>query len=236
MTDRLRSRSPADADARRRRSARRRRERWHTRINRAAGYLRAGRPRLAGAADRASPPATARAAGQASSGGSSACRCSRSCCSSAPGRGSRPRCRPASAPAGTGCRSGSRPAISGPTIVAERAKAARLLRAAGEAQRRDPGRRIRRPRLEVRPYTGKPTFIDQIFTSLKTVFTGFVFATLVAVPLGILCGLFVDASTPRSIRWCRSSSRSRRSPGCRSSPWWSARSTSPTIRCSRNRS
>jgi nitrate/nitrite transport system permease protein len=37
-------------------------------------------------------------------------------------------------------------------------------------------------------YTGKPTYIDQIFTSLKTVFAGFVLATLVAVPLGILCG------------------------------------------------
>ena len=29
---------------------------------------------------------------------------------------------------------------------------------------------------------GKPTYIDQIFTSLKTVFTGFLFATLLAVP------------------------------------------------------
>ncbi len=37
-------------------------------------------------------------------------------------------------------------------------------------------------------WTGKPTFVDQILTSLKTVFTGFVLATLVAVPLGILCG------------------------------------------------
>lgn len=41
----------------------------------------------------------------------------------------------------------------------------------------------------VRKYTGKPTFIDQIFTSLKTVFVGFVLATLIAVPLGVLCGL-----------------------------------------------
>ena len=45
---------------------------------------------------------------------------------------------------------------------------------------------------KVRPYTGKPTFIDQIFTSLKTVFTGFVFATILAVPLGVLCGLFAS--------------------------------------------
>jgi nitrate/nitrite transport system permease protein len=45
--------------------------------------------------------------------------------------------------------------------------------------------------VRLRPYTGKPTFIDQIITSLKTVFTGFVFATIVAVPVGVLCGLFV---------------------------------------------
>jgi nitrate/nitrite transport system permease protein len=40
-----------------------------------------------------------------------------------------------------------------------------------------------------RRYAGRPTFIDQIFTSLKTVFTGFVIASLIAVPLGVLCGL-----------------------------------------------
>ena len=46
-------------------------------------------------------------------------------------------------------------------------------------------------RAEVRTHkwTGKATFLDQIFTSLKTVFTGFLIASLVAVPLGILCGL-----------------------------------------------
>jgi nitrate/nitrite transport system permease protein len=37
-------------------------------------------------------------------------------------------------------------------------------------------------------YTGKPSYIDQIFTSLKTVFAGFLLASLIAVPLGILCG------------------------------------------------
>lgn len=43
--------------------------------------------------------------------------------------------------------------------------------------------------VKIRPYTGKPTFIDQIFTSLITVFTGFILASLIAVPLGIACGL-----------------------------------------------
>ena len=42
---------------------------------------------------------------------------------------------------------------------------------------------------KVRQYTGKPTFLDQIFTSLRTVFAGFVLATLIAVPVGVLAGL-----------------------------------------------
>jgi nitrate/nitrite transport system permease protein len=43
--------------------------------------------------------------------------------------------------------------------------------------------------VRVRRYTGKPTYFDQIRTSLATVFTGFVLAALVAVPLGVLAGL-----------------------------------------------
>lgn len=43
--------------------------------------------------------------------------------------------------------------------------------------------------IKLRPYTGKPTYLDQILTSLRTVFAGFIVATLVAVPLGILCGM-----------------------------------------------
>jgi nitrate/nitrite transport system permease protein len=43
--------------------------------------------------------------------------------------------------------------------------------------------------VKVRDYTGKPTFYAQIWTSIRTVMFGFALATLVAVPLGILCGL-----------------------------------------------
>jgi nitrate/nitrite transport system permease protein len=43
--------------------------------------------------------------------------------------------------------------------------------------------------IKVRPYTGKPTFFDQIFTSLVTVFTGFLLASLIAIPIGIVTGL-----------------------------------------------
>lgn len=38
-------------------------------------------------------------------------------------------------------------------------------------------------------YPGKATFVDQIFTSLYTVAFGFLIASLIAVPLGIICGL-----------------------------------------------
>jgi nitrate/nitrite transport system permease protein len=38
-------------------------------------------------------------------------------------------------------------------------------------------------------YTGPPTFIDQIFTSLQTVGLGFVLSSLIAVPLGLVAGL-----------------------------------------------
>ena len=40
-----------------------------------------------------------------------------------------------------------------------------------------------------RKYSGKPTYFDQIVTSLQTVFAGFLIASLIAVPIGILCGL-----------------------------------------------
>ncbi len=48
-------------------------------------------------------------------------------------------------------------------------------------------------------YTGKPTYIDQIFTSLKTVFFGFIVASLIALPLGIMAGYsktFMSAISP----------------------------------------
>ena len=38
-------------------------------------------------------------------------------------------------------------------------------------------------------YTGRPSFVDQIFRSLQTVFAGFFLALLIAVPLGVFIGL-----------------------------------------------
>jgi len=43
--------------------------------------------------------------------------------------------------------------------------------------------------VKVRRYTGKPTFIDQTFTSLVTVLTGFILASIIAIPFGIMIGL-----------------------------------------------
>lgn len=38
-------------------------------------------------------------------------------------------------------------------------------------------------------YTGRPSFVDQILTSIKTVFAGFLLAILIAIPIGIIIGL-----------------------------------------------
>ncbi len=54
-------------------------------------------------------------------------------------------------------------------------------------------------KVKIRPYTGKPTFFDQIVTSLLTVFTGFLIAAIIAVPIGIISGLsqtFYNAINP----------------------------------------
>ena len=48
---------------------------------------------------------------------------------------------------------------------------------------------------KIRHYTGRPTYADQIVTSLYTVFTGFVIATIIAVPVGILCGMSTIINT-----------------------------------------
>ncbi|MEM6547872.1 MAG: ABC transporter permease [Pseudomonadota bacterium] len=49
-------------------------------------------------------------------------------------------------------------------------------------------------RIKWREYTGSPSYYDQIWTSLKTVFFGFLIASLVAIPIGILCGLSPTAN------------------------------------------
>ncbi|WP_456380503.1 ABC transporter permease [Thiolapillus sp.] len=44
-------------------------------------------------------------------------------------------------------------------------------------------------KMQKRKYTGKETFIDQIFTSLWTVAVGFLLASVIAIPIGIVTGM-----------------------------------------------
>jgi nitrate/nitrite transport system permease protein len=48
---------------------------------------------------------------------------------------------------------------------------------------------------KIRGFTGPPTFFKQIWTSLYTVMVGFLAASLIAIPIGILCGLSKGAYT-----------------------------------------
>lgn len=72
--------------------------------------------------------------------------------------------------------------------AAEREKAAQFYQ---RQEERNAQKIAEDPSAEIkwRDYSGRKTFIDQIFTSLYTVFTGFFLAVLIAVPLGIVMGL-----------------------------------------------
>ena len=52
----------------------------------------------------------------------------------------------------------------------------------------------REDKVKQRVYTGKPTYYDQILTSILTVFFGFLIASVVAIPLGIMAGLSKTAN------------------------------------------
>jgi nitrate/nitrite transport system permease protein len=43
--------------------------------------------------------------------------------------------------------------------------------------------------IKIREYTGRPTFFNKIETSLVTVLSGFLLATIIAIPMGIIIGL-----------------------------------------------
>jgi len=52
----------------------------------------------------------------------------------------------------------------------------------------------RADRVKERAYTGKPTYYDQIWTSIKTVFFGFMVGSAIAIPVGIMAGLSPTAN------------------------------------------
>jgi nitrate/nitrite transport system permease protein len=94
-------------------------------------------------------------------------------------------------------------AIPGPVQVWEQAKdlhadAVRTNERAADFYARQDARNAKliadgeTPRYRV--FTGAPTFYQQIWTSIKTVFFGFLLATAVAVPLGIAAGLSATAN------------------------------------------
>jgi nitrate/nitrite transport system permease protein len=91
-------------------------------------------------------------------------------------------------------------ALPGPAAVWEQAgalwadhRAERDKQAAFEARQRERNAQLaaagQHERIKQRRYTGKPTYFDQIATSLATVSLGFLLSTLIAVPLGIAAGL-----------------------------------------------
>ncbi len=146
------------------------------------------RPRLAHPDPEDRGGRSAGAAGRASCGASSACRWSPSRSSSSPGPTWRRWSRRASARSPGRSRSGSRPATCTTTMSPSGASEAAFYE---RQEKRNAARLAKDPNATVkwRQYTGKPTYLDQIVTSLKTVFMGFLLAAIVAVPLGVLCGL-----------------------------------------------
>jgi nitrate/nitrite transport system permease protein len=72
--------------------------------------------------------------------------------------------------------------------MAERKKEAAFIE---RQEKRNAAKLAKNPdaKVKIRPYTGAPTFIDQVGTSIVTVATGFLLASLIAIPIGIICGL-----------------------------------------------
>jgi nitrate/nitrite transport system permease protein len=73
------------------------------------------------------------------------------------------------------------------TVKAKMASASAAEQAALEAKVDEILARAEQTR--TRSFSSSPTYVDQIVTSLETVFAGFLIASLIAIPLGILCGL-----------------------------------------------
>ncbi|WP_372884749.1 ABC transporter permease [Shimia sp.] len=94
-------------------------------------------------------------------------------------------------------------AIPGPAQVWEetvnlhedaRAKAASRARFETQLEQLNERRAAQGKEPVMRAYTGAPSYYSQIWTSIKTVFFGFLIASLVAIPLGIAAGLSPTAN------------------------------------------
>jgi nitrate/nitrite transport system permease protein len=71
--------------------------------------------------------------------------------------------------------------------VAEFTAAAQLFAAKGDAKKAELMKE-RAKTATAAKFAASPSYIDQIVTSLETVFAGFLVASLIAIPIGVLCG------------------------------------------------
>jgi len=91
-------------------------------------------------------------------------------------------CQPNTLPAPAQVWTAYKSLLSDHSIISDKKKAFKEKVAATNAQRKEQG-------LKAITYTGRPSFVDQVLTSLKTVFAGFFLALFLAVPVGIVLGL-----------------------------------------------
>lgn len=91
-------------------------------------------------------------------------------------------CKPNSLPTPADVWKAANTLVADHKMISSDKKAFKEKTAALNAKRREQG-------LAAIVYTGRPSFVDQIFTSLKTVFAGFLLAALLAIPAGIVLGL-----------------------------------------------
>ncbi len=91
-------------------------------------------------------------------------------------------CKPNSLPSPADVKNGAIALWEDHKMIAEKKSAFKEKTAALNKQRKESG-------LKPIIYTGRPSFVDQIITSLKTVFAGFLLAALLAIPAGIVLGL-----------------------------------------------
>ncbi len=101
-------------------------------------------------------------------------------------------CKPNSLPSPGDVKEGAKALWADHKKISESKKAFKNKTAKINAQRKASG-------LEPIKYTGRPSFVDQIKTSLKTVFAGFLLAAFLAIPAGIVLGL--SETLRSSLNW-----------------------------------
>ncbi|WP_282036122.1 ABC transporter permease [Saccharicrinis aurantiacus] len=101
-------------------------------------------------------------------------------------------CKPNSLPSPADVKQGAISLWNDHKMISEKKSAFKEKTAAINKQRKEQG-------LKAITYTGRPSFVDQIITSLKTVFAGFLLAAFFAIPVGIVLGL--SETLRSSINW-----------------------------------